>query len=137
MLNLDTNHSNIYIYKKKIIFSFVMAIDKTRCRCCTINFYASSCTRLYEVIGDKKFLFFSISLNHLLYIGKEIYKAELSQLFKQIYVQSQLGKYRVLRFFYQPHNKLIYYQIQIYLLSKIDYILSVLVIFINICLSIS
>ena len=65
-----------------------MVTNETRCRCCTVNFYASSSTRLYKVIGDQKFLFLSISLHHILYIGKEIYKAELSQLLRQIYVQS-------------------------------------------------
>jgi hypothetical protein len=88
MLKLDKNYSNIYIYKKKIIFSFVLVIDEIQYRCCIVNFYASSSTRLYELIGDQKFFFLSISLHHILYIGKEIYKAELSQLFKQIYLQS-------------------------------------------------
>lgn len=88
MLNIDTNYSIIYIYKKKIIFSFVMLIDKRQCRCCKINFYASSSTKLYELISKQNALFLSISLYHILYIGKEIYRAELSEVFKQKYVQS-------------------------------------------------
>ena len=88
MLNIDTNYSTIYIYKKKIIFSFVIVIDEIQYRCCKINFYASSSTKLYELISDQNILFLSISLYHILYIGKEIYRAELSQVFKQKYVQS-------------------------------------------------
>lgn len=88
MLNIDKNYSIVYIYKKKIIFSFVVVIDETEYRCCKINFYASSSTKLYEVINNQNVLFLSISLYHILYIGKEIYRAELSEVFKQKYVQS-------------------------------------------------
>jgi len=88
MLNIDTNHSIICIYKKKIIFSFVMVIDERQCRSCKINFYASSSTKLYELISKQNLLLLSISFYHILYIGKEIYRAELSEVFKQRYVQS-------------------------------------------------
>lgn len=88
MLNIDTNHSIISLYKKKIIFSFFIVINEKKNQACILNFYASSSFRLFEIINNYKSLFSSISLDHILYIGQEVYKAELSQLLKQRYVQS-------------------------------------------------
>ena len=88
MFKIDTNHSTIYLYKKKIIFSFIIVIDEQQSRYCLMNFYALSSAGLFSLVNKHKGLFLSISFHHILYIGKEIYKAELSQLFKQRYIQS-------------------------------------------------
>ena len=88
MLNIDNNYSTFSFRKKHIVFSFFIIRDQNKHFFCTVNFYASSSTKLFALMNEYNSLFLSISLSHLLYIGQEIYKAEISKIFKQKYIQS-------------------------------------------------
>ena len=90
MFRIDTGYSTISIYKNNLVFSFVFIVDKKkqRRRGCIVNFYAFSYKQLFFLINIYEALFGSISFGHAVYIGKEIYKAELSKIFKQKYIQS-------------------------------------------------
>lgn len=90
MSKIDTNYSTISVYKKNLVFSFVVILDKKKPkkRVCIVNFYALSYRQLFSLINIYEALFCSISFKHALYIGKEIYKAELSKIFNQKYIQS-------------------------------------------------
>lgn len=88
MLNIDNNYSTFFLCKKHIVFSFVLIRDQNKHFSCTVNFYASSSIKLFTLMNEYNSLFLLISLSHILYIGKEIYKAEISKIFKQEYMQS-------------------------------------------------
>ena len=90
MFRIDTDYSTISVYNNNLVFSFVVIVDKKeqKRRGCIVNFYAFSYQRLFFLINMYQGLFGSISFGHALYMGKEIYKAELSKIFKQKYIQS-------------------------------------------------
>ena len=90
MPKIDTNYSTISIYKKNLVFSFVVIGDKKEQNKlgCIVNFYALSYKQLFSLMSMYEALFCSISFRHALYMGKEIYKAELSKIFNQKYIQS-------------------------------------------------
>ena len=90
MFRIDINYSTISIYKNNLVFSLVVIVDKKKKKRggCIVNFYAFSYKQLLILINMHDNLFGSISFGHALYIGKEIYKAELSKIFNQNYIQS-------------------------------------------------
>lgn len=53
-----------------------------------IDFYSSSADLLFNLINQHNYLSQCISLSHALYLGKEIYKAELSISLSQTYIQA-------------------------------------------------
>nr|YP_009502187.1 hypothetical protein [Porolithon onkodes]ASB29788.1 hypothetical protein [Porolithon onkodes] len=88
MLNIDNNYSTLSLYKKHIVLSFIMVRDRKKYFPCKVNFYAPSSAKLSALMNEYSSLFSLVSLSHLLYIGKEIYKVEISTIFKQKYIQS-------------------------------------------------
>lgn len=90
LLNLciDNNYCIINFNKNMIIVSIFVTIDKYKNRLCRINFYAISCELLLNLMDQHKSMHFYVSFSHALYLGKEIYKMELSNIFNQGYVQS-------------------------------------------------
>lgn len=55
---------------------------------CQIDFYGSSCKHIFYLIGNHQYINNNILFSHALYLGKEIYKAELTQQLSQVYIQS-------------------------------------------------
>ena len=90
MFKIDTNYSTISVYRENLVFSLVIIVDKKeqKKRGCKVNFYAFSYEELFSLINMYEAVFCPISFRHALYIGKEIYKAELSKIFNQKYLQS-------------------------------------------------
>lgn len=90
LLNLciDNNYCIINFNKNMIIVSIFVVTDKYKNRVCRMNFYAISCELLLNLIGQHKSINAYVSFRHALYLGKEIYKIELSKVFHQGYVQS-------------------------------------------------
>lgn len=85
---IDSDYCIISSRKEVITISYFRCINKNKFNICQINFIASSSDLLFDLIVKHDLLFQSISLGHALYIGKEVYKAELSKIFLQLYVQS-------------------------------------------------
>lgn len=83
----DKNYCLISLKSKTIHLSLFISLDKDVQNICQINFSALSCNKLFHLISCHNNINKYISFNHALYIGKEIYKAELSKTFQQIYVQ--------------------------------------------------
>nr|YP_009244093.1 hypothetical protein Gele_080 [Gelidium elegans]AMK96335.1 hypothetical protein Gele_080 [Gelidium elegans] len=50
---------------------------------CFISYQSALIYRLLDLYNDSS----NLSITHLLYIAKELYKAELSLYFKQVYIQ--------------------------------------------------
>lgn len=90
MCKIDTDYSTISVHKENLVFSLVIIVDKKgqKKRDCKVNFYAFSYKELFSLINIYEAIFCSISFRHALYMGKEIYKAELSKIFNQKYLQS-------------------------------------------------
>jgi len=86
--SIDNDYCMISLRKEKIIVSYFRSIKKNKFNICQVNFIALSSDLLFDLMNKHKFLPKSISLSHALYIGKEIYKAELSNILLQEYVQS-------------------------------------------------
>ena len=85
---LDNQYCLISISKDMIIVSFIIPVSKPKKRICRVNFYAMSCNTILSLIVQHHSISDSVSFSHALYIGKEIYKAELSNIFTQKYIQS-------------------------------------------------
>ena len=90
MSKIDVDYSTISVYNNNLVFSFIVSVDQKekQGRSCTVNFYALSYNHLFSLMNMHESLFCSISFGHALYIGKEVYKAELSKIFNQKYIQS-------------------------------------------------
>lgn len=86
--SIDSHYCIVNLNKNMIIVSVFILADKNKNRLCRINFYAMSSDLLLNLISQHYSIDSHISLSHALYLGKEIHKAELSIIFKQIYVQS-------------------------------------------------
>ena len=85
---IDNSYSTISLKESLIQCSFFVYIQGEQNRSCQINFSAISCNLLFHLISKHRSLYSHMSFYHILYMGKEIYKAELSQIFKQKYRQS-------------------------------------------------
>lgn len=86
--SIDSDYCIISSRNKGIVISYFRCINKNKFKICQINFIASSSDLLFNLIVKHNLLFQSISLGHALYLGKEVYKAELAKIFLQIYIQS-------------------------------------------------
>lgn len=85
---IGNDYCIISLRKENIIISYFRFIDKKKFNICQVNFISSSSNLLFDLINKHHLLVKSISLSHALYIGKEIYKAELSKILLQEYIQS-------------------------------------------------
>ena len=85
---IDNNYCMISLNKSTIIISIFIFINRNTNRICRMNFYAISSVQLFNLISQHNALNTYISLSHALYIGKEIHKIEMTNIFKQRYVQS-------------------------------------------------
>lgn len=85
---IDKDYCIVSLDNKLIIISYFIKNNQNQNNLCKINFIASSSDLLFDLMNKHKLLVQSISLSHSLYIGKEIYKAELSEIFCQSYIQS-------------------------------------------------
>lgn len=81
-----------------------MSLDKTFCLikkhnkilvlCCyleqkySIYFYGLDTSQIFEVIGQHQQFFSYISVYHSLYLGRELFKAEIADMTNQFYIQS-------------------------------------------------
>lgn len=86
-LCLDKDYCIIEVKHKIIIFSYFRPFLKNKNQYYQINFYSYSADVLCNLINQHNGLARSISLSHALYIGQEIYKAELSIILFQQYIQ--------------------------------------------------
>jgi len=86
--SIDSDYCIIVSKKEGIIISYFRSINKNKSNICQVNFIASSSDLIFNLIVKHNLLSKSISLGHALYIGKEIYKAELSKILLQLYIQS-------------------------------------------------
>jgi hypothetical protein len=93
--NLRVNHafdsSYCVIDVKDDILRFSLFIARNNHMLCQVNFYANSSTLLFYLINQHSMIFEYISFEHALYVGREIYKAELSKILCQKYIQSWEG----------------------------------------------
>lgn len=87
-LCIDSNYCILNFSDNMIIVSLFVIANKCKHRVCRINFYAVSCELLLNLISQHNSIYTYLSFSHALYLGKEIYKMELSKVFNQIYVQS-------------------------------------------------
>lgn len=85
--SLDGNYCIISLDKNIIVCSLFVILSKQKHHCCQINFSATSCTVLFHLMSQHSSLHNYISSSHLLYLGKEIYKANLARILHQRYVQ--------------------------------------------------
>ena len=83
----DSNYCIISLNRGIIKLSLFIIINQYNHQSCQINFSANSSYLLFHLISKHSSLYKYISLNHILYIGKEVYKAELSNIFHQVYIQ--------------------------------------------------
>lgn len=83
----DSNYCIISLNRGIIKLSLFIIISQYNNQKYQINFSANSSYLLFHLISQHSSLYKYISLNHVLYIGKEVYKAELSNIFHQIYIQ--------------------------------------------------
>ena len=84
---IDHNYCIISLEKNSIQLSlFIIKNHNTKC-VFQINFCAISSHEIFYLINQHKNISQHISFSHALYMGKEIYKAELSKIFQQIYIQ--------------------------------------------------
>ena len=86
-LLLDCDYCIISLKEEIIVCSYFYHIKSTKA-VCQVNFYALSCNVLFNVMAKHQFLFHSMSFTHALYIGKEIYKAQMSKVLLQLYIQT-------------------------------------------------
>ncbi len=87
LLLTDSSYCMIAVERDMIRCSFFLYIEIKDCYC-QINFSALSSNLLFDLICKHYNLCNYISFYHILYIGKEIYKAELAKTFQQTYRQS-------------------------------------------------
>lgn len=86
--SIDNDYCMISLKKETIIISYFKYIQQKKFNICQVNFIALSSDSLFNLIIKHNLFFKYISLSHALYLGKEIYKAELSKTLLQKYVQS-------------------------------------------------
>ena len=84
---LDNNYCIINLKNETVQLSLFIVNNRDIYDICRINFYAFSSNLLFSLIYRHHTISQYISLSHALYIGKEIYKAELSKVLKQTYLQ--------------------------------------------------
>nr|YP_009541596.1 hypothetical protein [Synarthrophyton chejuense]AYR05605.1 hypothetical protein [Synarthrophyton chejuense] len=71
-----------------IVCSYFRYSEKDNCKYCQIDFSSCYIEKLLFLISRHSALSKSISFSHAFYLGKEIYKAQLSIILFQSYVQS-------------------------------------------------
>lgn len=84
----DDNYFLIYVKANRIVCLYFILNGLNESPICHVNFSALSSDLLISLISRHKSLSQFISMSHALYLGKEIYKAELSRVCSQLYVQS-------------------------------------------------
>ena len=85
---LDDGYCIIYVKSNSVIYVCFIFNKLDKSSICHINFCAVSSSLLINLISQHKSLSQVISISHALYLGKEIYKAELSNICSQAYIQS-------------------------------------------------
>ena len=85
---LDKNYCLVYVKASYIVCSYFSFNELNRSSFCHVNFFAISSDLLINLISKHESLSQVISISHALYLGKEIYKAELSNICSQVYTQS-------------------------------------------------
>lgn len=84
---MDKNYCLITVKSSIIKLSLFIIVDAYRQHICQINFHSISSNRLFNLINKHCYISRYISFSHTLYLGKEIYKAQLSNSFQQKYIQ--------------------------------------------------
>ena len=84
----DNDYCLVYVKEDYIICSYFAFSVLDKSSLCRINFSAISSDLLINLISQHKYFSQVVSISHALYLGREIYKAELSNVCKQLYVQS-------------------------------------------------
>lgn len=79
----------VIVVKNNFIFCSYFRYSQYDCdQYYRIDFYSSSANGLFDLMNQHNYLSCSISLSHALYLGKEIYKAQLATTLLQLYIQS-------------------------------------------------
>lgn len=84
---IDNDYSLISVKASLITLLYFHHMCRKQYPLCKINFFAVSSDTLMGLLTSHNNLSSLISLSHALYIGKEVYKAELSRLCVQTYIQ--------------------------------------------------
>lgn len=85
---IDSSYCVITVKNNLIICSYFRFSENNSDQYYQINFSSNSADLLFDLINEHDYLSQLISLGHALYLGKEIYKAELTLILLQVYVQS-------------------------------------------------
>lgn len=84
---VDKDYCIVRVKNELIIVSYFRSCLKHNSQYYQIDFSSYSAEALYNLINQHNYLLRSISLSHALYISQEIYKAELSIILFQAYIQ--------------------------------------------------
>lgn len=86
---MDNCYCLIRIVPNRTIVVYYFDINKNISRKINpICFTNKSANYLYYLLCSHKYISQQISLNHALYLGQELYKAEIALIFGQVYVQN-------------------------------------------------
>ncbi len=85
---IDDDYCIITVENSFIICSYFRFSKNNFGKYYQINFSSTSSDLLFDLINEHHYLSQFISLSHALYLGKEIYKAELSLILLQLYIQA-------------------------------------------------
>lgn len=85
---IDNNYCVITVKNNLIVCSYFRFSENNFDQYSQINFSSPSADLLFDLMNEHNYLSQFISLGHALYLGKEIYKAELALILLQVYIQS-------------------------------------------------
>lgn len=85
---IDSNYCIISMKNNIISLSLFIKMNRSQERICQINIYAVSSHIFFYLVSQHLSISQHLSLSHAFYIGKEMYKAELSIALQQVYIQS-------------------------------------------------
>lgn len=70
-----------------IIVSYFSCITSLQLGCIRIDFCGTSCQRICKLIYFHVSIYNNVSCDHALYLGRELYKAEMCIIMRQFYIQ--------------------------------------------------
>ena len=85
---IDNDYCIITVKNSLIFCSYFRFSENNFDRYYQIDFSSTSSDLLFDLINEHHYLSQFISLSHALYLGKEIYKAELALTLSQLYIQA-------------------------------------------------
>lgn len=85
---ININYCIIATKDKNLILSYARDTECNMYSSCWINFYGLDSKQLFNLFSKHSTLVETTTLCHIVYIAREVYKAELSLIFSQRYYQS-------------------------------------------------